>query len=209
MHFLYAGTFSVNPCFMWFSVHLCLCNVFVRVLCIQISLFNITKHYIYRIWNEFSFHTVFMKRFVCFRCPSLWWWYIKHTTSFINTVWNEIPFQILFIAWSFRKLLIFHEKMWISRKCRAIVALKRRNLRDVITLFLYDVPGKEARNWCKKCYVTCVSFENLWNHGFMKGRIMWQIGLFTCIIISMFCDVLLIICIVSFTRLQIKWDKWK
>ena len=25
----------------------------------------------------------------------------------------------------------------------------------------YDVPGKEARNWCKKYYVTCVLLENL------------------------------------------------
>ena len=24
----------------------------------------------------------------------------------------------------------------------------------------YDVTGKEARNWCKKCYVTCVLLEN-------------------------------------------------
>ena len=44
---------------------------------------------IYRIWNEFSFHTVFMKRVVCFISPSLWRGDIKHTTSFINTVWNE------------------------------------------------------------------------------------------------------------------------
>ena len=25
----------------------------------------------------------------------------------------------------------------------------------------YDVTGKEAPNWCKKCYVTCVLLENL------------------------------------------------
>ena len=53
---------------------------------------------IYRIWNEFSFHTVFMKRVVCFISPSLWRGDIKHTTSFINTVWNENSFQILFIT---------------------------------------------------------------------------------------------------------------
>ena len=52
----------------------------------------------YRIWNEFSFHTVFMKRVVCFYIPSLWRGDIKHTTSFINTVWNENSFQILFIT---------------------------------------------------------------------------------------------------------------
>ena len=44
---------------------------------------------IYRIWNEFSFHTVFMKRVVRFISPSLWRGDIKRTTSFINTVWNE------------------------------------------------------------------------------------------------------------------------
>ena len=36
----------------------------------------------------------------------------------------------------------------------------------------YDDTGKEAQNWCKKCYVTCVLLENLWN-GFMLGEIMW------------------------------------
>ena len=52
----------------------------------------------YRIWNEFSFHTVFMKRVVWFISPNLWRGDIKHTTSFINTVWNENSFQILFIT---------------------------------------------------------------------------------------------------------------
>ena len=33
----------------------------------------------------------------------------------------------------------------------------------------YDVTGKEARNCSKKCYVTWVILENLWN-GFMKGK---------------------------------------
>ena len=36
-----------------------------------------------------------------------------------------------------------------------------------------DVIGKDARNWCFQCYVTC----NLWN-GFMKGQIMWWKTLF-------------------------------
>ena len=34
-----------------------------------------------------------------------------------------------------------------------------------------DVTGKEARNCCKKCYVTCVLLKKLCN-GFMKGQIM-------------------------------------
>ena len=37
---------------------------------------------------------------------------------------------------------------------------------------IYNVIGKEERNWCKKCYVMGVILENLWN-GFMKGKIMW------------------------------------
>ena len=49
--------------------------------------------YTYRIWNEFSFHTVFMERVVCFLSPSLWRGDIKHTTSFINTVWKKIHFR--------------------------------------------------------------------------------------------------------------------
>ena len=63
------------------------------------KLWYIKRSYKYRIWNEFSFHTVFMKRVVCFISPSLWRGNIKHTTSFINTVWNENSFQILFITW--------------------------------------------------------------------------------------------------------------
>ena len=42
----------------------------------------------------------------------------------------------------------------------------------------YDVTGKGARNCSKKCYVTCVILENLWN-GFMKGKnhvIKWLIS---------------------------------
>ena len=50
-----------------------------------------------RIWNEFSFHTVFMKLGD-----------IKHTTSFINTVWNENSFQILYSSgaiWKWSQVL--------------------------------------------------------------------------------------------------------
>ena len=39
-----------------------------------------------------------MKRVVCFISPSLWRGDIKYATSFINTVWNENLFQILFIT---------------------------------------------------------------------------------------------------------------
>ena len=36
----------------------------------------------------------------------------------------------------------------------------------------YNISGKEAQNWRKKCYVMCVLLENLLN-GFMKGQILW------------------------------------
>ena len=49
-----------------------------------------------RIWNEFSFHTVFMKLVVCFISPCQRLGDIKNTTRFINIVWNEISFQILY-----------------------------------------------------------------------------------------------------------------
>ena len=47
------------------------------------------------IWNEFSFHTVFMKLVMCFISPCQRLGDTKHTTRFINTVWNENSFQIL------------------------------------------------------------------------------------------------------------------
>ena len=138
----------------------------------------------YRIWNEFSFHTVFMKRVVCFISPSLWRGDIKHTTSFINAVWNKNSFQILFITWSFRKISIFHEKSMyfekISRENRPEASCFTRR-HNAPSLSSYDVTDKEAPNWCKKCYVTCVLLENLWN-GFWKGKscdkLIYEIAIF-------------------------------
>ena len=57
----------------------------------------------YRIWNEFSFHTVFMKQVMCFYIPEPLVRDIKRTKSFINTVWNENSFQILFITLNSQK----------------------------------------------------------------------------------------------------------
>ena len=109
------------------------------------------------LWNECVFYI-----------PSIWRGNIKQTTSFINTVWNENLFQILFITWSFRKISIFHDKNCILRKFRheASCFTRRHNAP------LYDVTDKGVRNCSKKCFVTCVILENLWN-GFMKGKIMW------------------------------------
>ena len=50
-----------------------------------------------RIWHEFSFHTVFMKLVAYFISPRQRLGDVKHTTRFINTVWNENSFQILYI----------------------------------------------------------------------------------------------------------------
>ena len=53
------------------------------------------------------------------------------------------------------------QKVCILRKFRAKIAPEAScfTLRDNAPS--YDVTGKEARNWCKKCYVTCVLLENL------------------------------------------------
>ena len=55
--------------------------------------------------------------------------------------------------------------MKIAMKRRASCFTRRHNASS------YDVTGKEAPNWCKKCYVTCVLLGNLCND-FMKGQIM-------------------------------------
>ena len=88
--------------------HLHVCAVtYMTEISLIVTLNNQFSHthenHIYRIWNEFSFHTVFMKRVRVFITPSLWRGYIKHATSFINTVWNENSFQILFITCLTRK----------------------------------------------------------------------------------------------------------
>ena len=49
------------------------------------------------------------------------------------------------------------KKVCILRKFRAKIVLKRR----AHNAPSYDVTGKGARNFSKKCYVTCVILENL------------------------------------------------
>ena len=67
--------------------------------------YNVIK----RIWNKFSFHTVFMKLVVCFISPRQRFGDIKHTTRFINTVWNENSFQILYLLFqNFTIILWWH-----------------------------------------------------------------------------------------------------
>ena len=65
------------------------------------------KQVSYRMWNEFSFHALFMKRFVCFYInePSARG-YKTHNEFhiiIISTVWNENLFQILLITCFTRK----------------------------------------------------------------------------------------------------------
>ena len=61
---------------------------FIKILVTITFMGKIQKKTIINIGSEmnFQFHTVFMKRVVCFISPSLWRGDIKHTTSFINTV---------------------------------------------------------------------------------------------------------------------------
>ena len=93
----------------------------------------------YRIWNEFSFHTVFMKRVVCFITPSLWWGDIEHTKSFINTVSNENSLS----HDNSEKYQYSMKKVIILIKFRAKIALQRRALRDVIMFLLMMSLAKE------------------------------------------------------------------
>ena len=60
----------------------------------------------------------------------------------------------------------YYEKITHENRTEALCFMRRHNADS------YDITGKEARNWYKKCYVMCVLLENLWN-GFMTGRIMW------------------------------------
>ena len=99
----------------------------------------------YRIWNEFSFHTVFMKRVVCFISPSLWRGDIKHTTSFINTVWNENSFQILFITCLTRR---YATKILFYRVLLPILWQKTRQRRGGT----YDVIDELRRLSLSKCF---------------------------------------------------------
>ena len=116
-------------------------------------------HFIRYVWNE-----------LCFISPSLCRGDIKHTTSVIDTVLKmKIHFRFFLSHYNSEKYQCnFMKKVCILRKFRAKIDLKRRALSDVIMILLMTSLAKEARNWCKKCYVMCVLLENLWN-----GFITW------------------------------------
>ena len=79
-------------------------------------------HFIRYLWNELR----------AFISPSLWRGDIKRATSFINTVWNENSFQILFITCSICKNV---SKIHIYRVFLPILLRKTRQRRCVT----YDV----------------------------------------------------------------------
>ena len=96
-------------------------------------------HFIRYLWNEMC----------VFISPSLWRGDMKHTTSFINTVWNENSFQILFITCLTSKNV---RKLQIYRFLLPILLRKTRQSRRVI----YDVIDKLRRlGLSKSCSVLC------------------------------------------------------
>ena len=92
-------------------------------------------HFIRYLWNELC----------VFISPSLWRGDIKHTTSFINTVWNENSFQILFITCLTRKNV---RKLQIYRVFLPILLRKTRQRRAVT----YDVIDELRRLSLSKSY---------------------------------------------------------
>ena len=94
---------------------------------------EINFHFIRYLWNEFC----------VFISPSLWRRDIKHTTSVINTVWNQNLLQILFITCLTRKNV---------RKTGGgglpILLRKTRQRRDVS----YDVIDELRRFSLSKCF---------------------------------------------------------
>ena len=92
-------------------------------------------HFIRYLWNELC----------VFISPNLWRGDIKHTTSFINTVWNENSFQILFITCQLRKNA---RKTQFYRVLLPILLRKTRQRRGVT----YDVIDELRRLSLSKCF---------------------------------------------------------
>ena len=112
---------STNPCIgmLMYSIFCCCCcffcgggglprlnNVFHYYVQLTLTAFSPEKVLLLywgkfrHIGSEMNFHFIrYLWNELCvFISPSLWRGDIKHTTSFINTVWNENSFQILFIT---------------------------------------------------------------------------------------------------------------
>ena len=97
---------------------------------------------IYRIWNEFSFHTVFMKRVVCFYIPEpLARGYKTHNE------FHKYRMKWKFISDSFYHMLNSQKRAKIRVFCPNLLR-KTRQRRDVT----YDVIDKLRRLGLSKCF---------------------------------------------------------
>ena len=116
-----------------------------------------------------------MKRVVCLISPSLWRGDIKHATNFINTVWNENPFQILLITWQNRKN---GRKMQIYWVFLPILLRKTRQRRDVT----YGVIDELRRfSLSKSCPALCHKliyhiFLRLWSEISLFHKLIYDIA---------------------------------
>ena len=103
------------------------------------------------IGSEMNFHFIqYLRNKLCdFISPSLWRGDIKQATSFINTIWNENSFQILFITCLNRKNV---RKIHIYRVFLPILLQKISQCR-VVT---YDVIDKlRPLSLSKSCSALC------------------------------------------------------
>ena len=109
-------------------------------------------HFIRYLWNELrDFISPSLWNELCdFISPSLWRGDIKHTTSFINTVWNENSFQILFITCLTRKNA---RKIQFYRVVLPISLRKTRKRRSIP----YDVIDELRRLSLSKCVFGALS----------------------------------------------------
>ena len=127
-------------------------------------------HVIKRIWNELSFHTIFMK-LMCFISPSLWPGDIKHTTRFIkNTLWNENSFQILYVTC--HNILKKATKLCFTYNVNEILPYPwmdviYNSLGGCLTIEYIRIGDcicrQPCRVGCLDCYIICV--------GSMEGRL--------------------------------------
>ena len=120
------------------------------------------KFHKYKIWNEFSFHTVIMNKLCLLYPRGLARGYTTHNKfhkyrmkwKFISdSFYHMIIPKNINISW---KKYAFWENS--ARKSPWSVGFTRRH-----NVPSDDVTGKGAWSCRKRCYVTCVILENLWN----------------------------------------------
>ena len=111
-------------------------------------------HFIWYLWNELC----------VFISPSLWPGDIKHTTSFINTVWNENLFQILFI---FAKMQ--------EKYCFIEFYLRKMRQRRGVTYVVIDELRRLSLSKCFPALCHKLIYEITIFHSI--NREMWKINL--------------------------------